>query len=134
MHSCFGPPFIYFLPLVFLAIKLFSFNKLRFGSWHQVRYEIKSTWESRHRFFGGAGLMLVPINLTSSGSHPAWKKVSLLYSPKRIRVRLNNKSFQFVTQMKNIKTKKKKKLNRIFTMSTTGIPVNQHKDKGGNCR
>ena len=58
--------------------------------------------------------MLVPINLTSSGSHPAWKKVSLLYSPKRIRVRLNNKSFQFVTQMKNIKTKKKKEIKQNF--------------------
>ena len=42
--------------------------------------------------------MLVPYDLTSSGSHPAWKKVSLLYSPKRIQVRLNNKSFQLVTQ------------------------------------
>ena len=45
---------------------------------------------------------------------------------------LNNKSFQFVTQMKNIKTKEKKKLNRIFTMCTTGIPGNQQKDKGEN--
>lgn len=75
--------------------------------------------------------MLVPYNLTSSGSHPAWKKVSLLYSPKRIRVRLNNKSFQFVTEFlpcvpqasQGISTKTKGKMQIMAFTLKEGIII-----------